>query len=110
MVPTRRKILTFILAVGQIEPYDVESPTVDFLKRSHIIKKIMCCANSFTHSSTFEIKRTYVQNIFLKVLRYVHAVWKTFEVFLNEVCHSSSVAQAHVNIVYWDCTCVFLHT
>ena len=29
----------------------------------------------------------------------------TIEVFLNEVCHCSSVGQAHENIVYWDCTC-----
>ena len=32
----------------------------------------------------------------------------TMEVFRNEVCHSFSVAQAHLIIVYWDCTCVFL--
>ena len=33
----------------------------------------------------------------------------SFEIFLNEVYHTSSVAQAHVNIVYWDCTYMFLH-
>ena len=63
--------------------------------------------NNFYPSIIKQSSICWINNQVVKCTYKFRMIYAIFEVFLNEVRHSSSVAQAYVKIVYWDCTSVF---